>query len=538
MSDSATQGNERPKVESAWKPLRHSLFRAVWLASVASQIGTWIHDVGAAWLMTSLSPSPLMVSMVQAATALPLFVLAIPAGALADIVDRRRLLIGTQVWMGLSAVALAASTFLGQTGPTALLLYSILLSVGAALAAPAWQATTPELVPRDELPLAVSLNGMAINLSRSIGPAIGGLLVGLYGPASAFALNAVSFVAVLFVLVRWRREARPTGLPAERFTHAVAAGIRYARYAEGFRNVLIRAALFLFPASALWALLPHLAKRELEQSALGYGVLMAGVGIGALSAASILPRLRARLSQRLLTAGATAVVAIAIALLSSVPSAALAWPALLVLGMGWLVMLSSLHLGAQSTAAGWARARALSVFLFVFFGSLALGSLFWGAVAESLGVRATLVAASLVTAAAAGPALFVPLATTAGAALTPSLHWPDPGGPVTEHTDTGPVLIRIEYRVAPGDRRQLYEELNRLRPGRLRDGSYGWDVFEDPEQPGRVAEVFYAASWLDHLRQHERVSMADREIQERIEALQSDSDFPRVEHWLGFRRTP
>jgi len=531
----SSQQRASAAVESAWKPLRHPLFRSIWIASVASQVGTWIHDVGAAWLMASLSPSPLMVSLVQAATALPLFLLAVPAGALADIVDRKRMLVWTQIWMLLAALALAALTASGATGPASLLVFTLLLSVGAALAAPAWQATTPELVSSDELPLAVSLNGMAINLSRSVGPAIGGVLVGLYGPQSAFVVNALSFVVVLIVLARWKRTAVEPTLPAERFTHAVRAGLRYARHAPGFRSVLARAALFLLPASALWALLPHLAKRELGLSALGYGVLMAGVGIGALLVATSLPRLRAALTTRTLTFSAAWLVAAMIALLSQSPNAVVAWPALLVLGMGWLVMLSSLHLGAQSTAAGWARARALSVFLLVFFGALSLGSLGWGALAEWLGVRSTLLIAGGVTALAALPGLAFPLAAGDGPSLAPSLHWPAPHVPTPDDADEGPVMVTIEYRVAAADRARLFELLQELRARRLRDGSFGWNVFEDPSQPGRVTEVFYAESWLDHLRQHERVTESDRLLQDRIRALQSEPDGPRVDHWLAFR---
>jgi len=525
-------------VVSAWKPLVHPLFRAVWIASVASQIGTWVHDVGAAWLMTSLSPSPFMVSLVQAATALPLFLLAVPAGALADIVDRKRMLVWTQVWMLLSALGLTVWTALGLTDPGALLFFTGLLSVGAALAAPAWQATTPELVPQDELPLAVSLNGMAINLSRSIGPAIGGLLVGVSGPQSAFALNALSFVGVLIVLVSWKRNPRRTTLPAERFSNAVRAGLRYARHAPGFRSVLARAALFLLPASAVWALLPHYSKRELGLSALGYGVLIAAVGIGALLAAMGLPGLRAKISTRILTLGASLLVAGTIALLSQVGGAYLAWPTLLVLCMGWLVMLSCLNLGAQSTAAGWARARALAVFLFAFFGSLSLGSLGWGALAELLGVRSTLLVAAGVTALGAVPALFFPLATGSWPSLAPSIHWPVPDvlGPMDD--EGGLVLVTVEYRVAPSDRAALLALLQRLRPSRLRDGSFGWNVFEDPRVPGRFTEVFYAESWLEHMRQHERVTLADRDIQDRIGDLQSQNGFPKVDHWLAPRTGP
>ncbi len=524
-----------PRIESAWTPLRRPLFRALWLASVGSQIGTWIHDVGAAWLMTTLSPSPFMVSLVQAATALPLFLLAVPAGALADVVDRRRLLLVTQLWMLAAALLLSLLTALGQTGPVGLLALTGVLSIGAALNAPAWQATTPELVPAEELGLAVSLNGMAINLSRSVGPAIGGVLVGLYGPQSAFLLNALSFLGVVAVLVRWKRTPTPSSLPAERFSSAIRAGLRYARYAAGFRSVLARAALFLFPASALWALLPHVAKRELGLSALGYGLLMAAVGIGALLAANALPKLRAALSNRTLTLLAALAVAASIGALSQSGSARVAWPILLALGGGWLVMLSSLHLGAQSTAAGWARARALSVFLLVFFGAMSLGSLAWGAAAEWMGVRTTLAVAGVLTALGALPALRFPLATEGGRSLAPSLHWPAPDGIAPEGEDPGPVLIEIEYRVDPAETPALLALLQRLRASRLRDGAFGWNVFAEPAHPGRLTEVFYAASWIEHLRQHERVTVRDRDLQERIRALQSDAAYPRVRHLLAAR---
>ncbi|MDJ0788791.1 MAG: MFS transporter [Myxococcota bacterium] len=529
--EAASSGSGDP--ESAWAPLRRPLFRAIWLASVASQVGTWVHDVGAAWLMTSLSPSPFMVSLVQAAAAVPLFALALPAGALADVVDRRRLLLWTQSWMLASALLLGVCTALGLTGPSLLLAFTVVLSIGAALNAPAWQAITPELVPKAELGPAVALNGMAINLARSVGPAIGGLLVGLSGAQAAFFLNAVSFLAVLVVLARWKRVPKPSTLPAERFSSALRAGLRYARYAEGFRSVLVRAALFLFPASALWALLPHLARRELGLSAIGYGGLMAGIGLGALLAANALPRLRRALPGGRLTGFGTLVVAVTIAGLAVSPDALAAWPTLLVLGSGWLVMLSSLNLGAQATAAGWVRARALSVFLFVFFGSLALGSLAWGAVAEALGVRTTLLVAAGVTALAAWPARFFPLATGAGSSLAPSLHWPAPELDAPSSDDRGPVLVTLTYRVAPADRPALLELLSELRPRRLRDGAFGWNVFEDPDAPEEIVEVFHAASWTDHLRHHERVTEDDRELQQRIQALQSEPDHPKVRHLLA-----
>lgn len=535
MSQASVQS--QPKTESAWKPLKRPVFRAVWIASVASQIGTWVHDVGAAWMMTTLSPSPLMVSLVQAAGTLPLFLFAIPAGALADLVDRRKLLLFTQSWMLLVAILLTAVTWLGYTGPVVLLVFTAVLGVGAAINAPAWQATTPELVPPEELSLAVSLNGMAINLSRSVGPAIGGLMVGLSGPQSAFALNAVSFLGVVFVLARWKREPTASALPPERFGHALVAGIRYARYADGFRNALVRSFLFLFPASALWALLPHVASRELGLSALGYGGLMSAVGLGAMISANVLPKLREKFPQQPLTFVAALVVATCIGLLSQSIQIVVVWPVLLVLGTGWLVMLSALNLGAQAAAAGWARARALAVALFVFFGSMSVGSIAWGAVAEAVGVRETLLGAATLTAIAALPALRFPMKDSSSASLAPSLHWPMPEDLLqADEEDRGPVMVVLEYHVSSEHRAEFLELLHQLRRSRLRDGAYDWDLFDDSESSNHIIEVFFADSWVEHLRHHERVNLEDQSVQKKVAALQSSHEYPRVRHMLATRR--
>ena len=276
---------------SAWAPLRRRVFFALWIAALASNLGTWMQNVGAAWLMTSISKSPLMVSLIQTASSLPIFFLALPAGALADIVDRRRLLIFSQVWMMVAAGALGILTLMHATSEWTVLGLSFMLGIGAALNAPAWQAIIPELVPREELAAAVTLNGINFNLARAAGPALGGLMVSSFGAGANFLLNAASFLGVMIVLYEWRRQARPGVLPAERVLGAIRIGIRYVRYAPALRAVLVRTVAFVFGASAMWAVLPLIARYELGLGAAGFGLLLAWFGIGAVIGGAMLSRL-------------------------------------------------------------------------------------------------------------------------------------------------------------------------------------------------------------------------------------------------------
>src|SRR5688572_19415468 len=290
-------GERRP---STWSPLRLPLFRALWLAAVASNVGTWMHNVGAEWLMTTLSPSPLVVALMQTAETAPTFLLALPAGALADIVDRRRLLLFSQAWMLVAAVALAASALAGLTSPGALLLLTFALGLGAAMNAPAWQAIVPELVPRGELASAVSLNSVAFNIARALGPALGGLVVAASGPWAVFLLNSLSFVGVILVIYRWRREPVESILPAERVVGAMRAGLRYARHAPELKSVLARTGVFALCASALWAMMPLVARAELGLGALEYGVLLGCLGAGAVAGVFALAWARRAVSVNLL----------------------------------------------------------------------------------------------------------------------------------------------------------------------------------------------------------------------------------------------
>ena len=513
-------------------PLRLPVFRALWIATIVSNVGTWMHDVGAGWLMTSLSADPLMVALVQAATTLPMFLFALPGGALADIVDRRWLLIAAQAWVSVVAGLLALLTFSGLTGPVTLLALTFALATGAALSAPAFQAIVPELVPGPVLVQAVALNSLGINISRAIGPALGGLVIALAGPAAVFALNAVSVVGVMVVLVRWRRMPAQSHLPAERFFGALRAGGRYARQSPALQTVLIRSVGFFIFSSALWSLLPIIARRELQLGPAGYGGLLAFMGLGAVLGAILLPRLRERISANRLTIAATLLFALVMVALSRAASFTLACIVMAAAGVAWIAMMSSLNGAAQTATPAWVKARALAVYLVVFQGSMAAGAALWG----TLAARTDIPTALLTAAAGQVAALLLAARFSLGGArldLAQSLHWP---APVTEHEpepDRGPVMITVEYRIDPARTAEFVRAMQPLRRIRRRDGALSWGLYEDAAQPGVMLENFIVESWLEHLRQHERITNADVGDQDAVRAFHIGPEPPVVRHLIS-----
>jgi MFS family permease len=473
--------------------------------------------------------------MVQASTSLPLFVLALPAGAFADVFDRRRLLLLTQGWMLVAAAGLALLTAAGITGPVILLAFTFAIGVGTAFNAPAWQAIVPEIVPREALPAAVALNSAGINLARAIGPALGGLIVAKLGPQAAFGLNALSFIGVIIVLYRWRREKPIRSLPSEHLFGAMVAGLRYARYAAGFRNVLGRAFLFVFPASALWGLLPLLARQELNLGASGYGILLGAVGLGAVSGAYFLPRIRKIIAVDKLTTGATLIYAMVLLGLAILRHVQLMVAVMLISGAMWITMLTALNVSAQSVAAGWVRARLLSVYLIVFFGSMAIGSIVWGALANALTMTPVFLIAAAVAFIGTMANHWLPLASTEGIDLSPSLHWPAPNVDAPAEGEQGPAMVTVEYHIDYKRKADFQTFMRRLRAIRLRDGAIQWHLFNDPESHDRFLEVFMVGSWTDHLRQHERVTTSDQKLQDQIRKLLRDATEPVVSHFIAER---
>jgi MFS family permease len=518
---------------SAWSPLSHALFRALWLAAVASNIGTWMHNVGADWLMTSLAPSPLMVGLMQTAENAPLFLLALPAGALADIVDRRRLLLYTQAWMLASAVALALLTLFGLTTPWVLLLLIFTLGLGSALNAPAWQAIVPELVPRAELSAAVSLNSVAFNIARAVGPALGGFVVAAFGSWAVFLLNSLSFVGVLFVIYRWQREPIESISPTERVVGAMRAGVRYVRHDPELRAVLVRTGVFVSCASALWAMLPLVARQQLGLGALAYGVLLGGLGAGAIIAAFILPAARRRISINALTIGGTLVFAATTAIVAVVRNFPLLCGAMLCGGVAWMALMSGFNISVQALVPAWVRARVLAIYLLVFFGGMALGSVFWGTVATRIGVSEALLCAAAALVLGNGAAYFFPLRSDVELDLEPSLHWSDPILISEPHPEDGPVLVTVDYEIEPRNAGKFAAAMLEVKRIMRRDGATRWGLFTDPARPGHFVETFLVESWAEHMRQHARHTKEDRAAQDLVRSFHIGNSPPVVTHLIA-----
>ena len=523
-----------PVTHGPWSPLGQPTFRALWLAILVGNIGTWVHDVAAAWIMAETTDSPLMVAAVQSATTLPVVVLAIVAGTLADIVDRRRYLIVAQLWMLLVASTLAVLAHLDALGPWTLIALTFALGIGAAMAMPAQQATTPELVPKPMLGPAVALGSLSMNIARAIGPALGGLIVAQAGIAWAFAVNALTFFGVAVVLWRWRRAPTASVLPPETFGVALRAGLRYASRASVLQAVLVKAGWFFTFASALTALLPIVVKQDLQASAGTYGLLLGCIGAGAIGGALLLPGLRARMDADRMVLWATLAYAgciLAFALLRWVP---LLYGVALLAGLAWIAVLSSLQIAAQTAVPAWVRARALSLYIVVFSGGMAAGSLGWGWLAQHAGTPRALLVAAVGTVVAAIAGARFRLGEAARVNVTPSGHWPQPVVSADLHDDRGPVLVTIEYRVDPARRQDFLHRLQPLGHARRRNGALQWGVAEDSTQPGVYLEYFVDASWREHLCQHERVTEDERILQDAVlETLSDPTQRPHVRHFIG-----
>jgi MFS family permease len=513
--------------------LRQPVFRALWIATVISYIGTWMQDIAAAWLMTTLRPSPIMVSLITTANGIAIMLVALPAGALADVVDRRRLLLFAQSWMAAAAVALAVLALTGHASPWILIALTFVLSIGNALNAPAWSAIVPELVKPDELAPAIALNSVSFNLARAVGPALGGLIVASAGPATSFLLNAASFMGVIGVLYTWRRPRQPDALPAERLGGAMRSGLRYVRHAPALQAVLAHTGAFIVFASALWSLLALYAKDLLKQDATGYGTLLGFMGAGGLAGAACMPRLRMRLGVGGLVSISSTVFAMMLGLLAWTRSFGLACVFIALAGATWLLVLASLTVVAQVVVPGWVRARAMAVHLVVFFGGFAIGSALWGGLATRTGIPATLTCAAIGLLVSVPLMRRFPLRDEPPSRLEPARHWAAPRVVADPHPDRGPVLVTVTYEIDPARAEDFARAMQAVRRLRLRDGAIRWGLWHDAAQPGRVIESFVVKSWIEHLRQHERVTHADRDVQDQARAFHIGVNPPAVSHYIA-----
>ena len=531
----------RPKPDDEpkrWGAFGHIAFTVIWTASMISNVGIAMFDTASGWFMTNLSHDPMVVSLVQAATSLPLFLFTIPAGALTDIVDARRLLIYVSFGVALISVVFAGLVSVGLATPELLLGATFLLGVGGALCAPAWVSIAPLLVPRRDLDQAVAVNTVGYNVSRAVGPALGGLAIAFYGISIPYWVYAASNAVILAALFWWRQPRRAMdGLPAERLTTAIRTGLRHARNNEHLHATLVRTVAFFPFASAYWALLPLIARAQPEQGAQFYGLLLGAIGVGAIMGSLVLNPLKGVLGPDLLVVVATGGTAVAMAVLGIAHNAPVALAACFLAGVMWTLILAALYVSAQVALPDWVRGRGLAIFLTVIFGATTLGSAIWGHIAALQGIPVSMHAAT------AGLVLAIPLTwrsklqTGLGLNLTPSMHWRAPHVAYDVELNQGPVLVTVRYRVASEQQPEFLAAMKEIGRERKRDGAYAWNVFEDIASDDTFTETFLIESWLELMHQHERVTTADARMEECVRTLLLES--PQVTHFIApRRRTP
>lgn len=504
-----------------------------------------MQDTAGTWLMTVLTTSPLLIALMQTAASLPVLVLGLFAGATADIYERRRLLIFWQTWMLVSVAVLALLTFTGVVSPYTLLLFTFLLNIGSAMNNPAWQAIVPELVPMDHIPAAVTLNAASNNIARAVGPALGGLMIAAFlrattGAGWVFALNSASFVAVIWILWKWvRQPIFRSALPAERMLGSVRSGLRYLRYAPDLQAPLIRAFIFSFFISAIWALLALVAKNDLRQGAMGYGILNGCLGLGAVVAATTLGRIRRYVNPDALLTVTSVYYIAALLVIALVRSPWAVIPALLGSGFCWTCTMSTLNVSVQLSVPSWVYARALGLYLMTFQGGLALGSVLWGGIAEHTSVRVAFICASCGLAASLPFTLRIHILKGSLPDLTPyKPNRPLPKLRAVPEPDEGPVRISIDYCVPPENYTEFTHAIHELKGVRLRDGAIRWGIYRDAADPTHVSETFIMESWLEYLRSRERVTAADQAIREKVWALHRGDGPPKITHGVWAEEIP
>jgi len=518
---------------SALTPLKIRVFRTIWIANLVSNIGTWMHDVGAGWLMTTLAPDPFMVSLVQVSVVLPAFFLTLPAGALADIVDRRLFILIAIAWMALITTGITLMTFSGTITPWSLIAFTLGLGVGSAMMMPAFTSLIPDLVPREQLIGAITLNSISQNITRALGPAIAGGIIALAGPAPVFLLNALSFVAIFIVMLRYRSLQPRSTLPSERFFSAVRTGLTFLRQSPALQSVIVRALAFFFMMSGLFAFLPLIVRVEVQAGPQAYGLLLTCMGTGAVCMGLALPTLRTRFSSDTIVTTGTIVGALVLLGLANVR---VIWPLAGIMfagGVAWISVVSSLQVAAQLSLPAWVRARGMALYIATFMGSMAAGSATWGRVASATSTTTAL------TIAVATGAVFGILATrwrlTEHAredhTLAEIAHEPTVAGEPSAHD--GPVMVNIEYRIDSDQARAFEAAMRDVRRMRLRNGSAAWGLFQDVREPGRYIEYFIDPTWLEHLRRRERVTVEEADFNRVARAFHRGEMPPRVEHFVA-----
>jgi MFS family permease len=516
-------------LESPWAPLRQPVFRMLWSVWLTANVCMWMNDVAAAWMMTTLTTSPVMVALVQSASTLPVFILGVPSGALADILDRRKYFIVTQFWVAAVGVLMCVVTVSGAMVAPLLLLLTFANGIGLAMRWPVFSAVIPELIPRKQLPAALALNGIAMNTSRIFGPILAGALIASFGSAYVFALNAGLSVMCGFVVMRWKTEPKASALPAERFFGAIRVGVRHVRESASMKAILFRIAAFFLQAAALTSLLPLIAKHMDGGGAGTFTLLLVCMGCGAVLAALSMPRIRARMDGDVLVRNGGMLQAVAMLVMAFAPNIWVAAPAMFMAGVAVISVANSLAVSAQLALPNWVRARGMSIYQMALMGGGGIGAAVWGQVATLGSVRA-----SLVIAAVGGVAVMAvifrisPRGTSENDDLTPSQAWKAPVTPLPIEPHEGPVLTTIEYLIDPHRTDDFLAVMRESRSSRLRQGALSCELFRDANSPGRYVEHMLDENWVEHLRRFDRVTAYDVSLRERRLALHVGSEPPLV----------
>jgi MFS family permease len=512
---------------SGMAPFRHAIFRAVWIATLLSSFGGMIQSVGAAWMMVDLGASPQMVTLVQASITLPIVLLALVAGALADGFDKRKMMLISQLFMFAVSAVLAVFAYLGLVTPWLLLLFTFLIGCGAALNAPAWQASVGIMVPREVIPAAVTLNSMGFNLARSLGPAIGGVIVAVAGAAIAFAINAVSYIALIFVLLGWRPKVDKRVLPRERLGRAIHSGIRYVAMSPAINTTLVRGFVTGLGSSAVSALLPLIARDMMQGGAEIYGLLLGAFGVGAVAGALASHRLRLAFSNELIVRCALLGSAIGIVVSAFSTAIVITMAALLLCGMGWVLVVSILNATVQMSSPRWVVARALSLYQMATFGGMAIGAWTWGFVTELWSLPTALLIAAGVQVGCILLGRWFRLPETEDMNLDP-MGFSEPATEVPVQARTGPVVVTIEYRIAREDIPAFLEVMAERRVVRRRNGARRWSLLRDLADPEIWIERYHSPTWTEYVRHNRRLTQDEAIVGERIRALHKGDASPSV----------
>ena len=518
---------------AAFAPLADPVFRTLWMVWFTANICMSMNDVAAAWLMTSLTTSPVMVALVQTAATLPVFLLGLPSGALADILDRRRYFVVTQFWVAATALLLCLAIVSDAINPTLLLLLVFANGIGLAMRWPVYSAIVPGLVPRVQLPAALALNGLAMNASRIAGPVLAGALIAGAGTAWVFVVNAVLSVIAGFLILRWKTVEEPSALPGERFLGAMRVGVQYVRQSAAMRAVLVRVMNFFGQSTALIALLPLVARGMHGGSAGTYTLLFASLGFGAILSVFMLPHMRHRRTRDELIRDGSVVQAAAMIAAGFAPNVYVAVPVMVVAGMAWLTVANSISIAAQLALPNWVRARGMSTFQVALMGGAGAGAALWGQVAALTDVRTSLAVAAVTGVAALWLTRGYKVEGGAEEDLTPSQSWKAPVTALPVEPDAGPVMTTIEYRIDPARADEFRAVMQESRRSRLRQGALSWELFRDTNDPGRYLEYFVDESWVEHLRRFDRVTAADVALRARRLAFHLGEQPPVVTRYIA-----